>query len=59
MTYEDKILNDLIGLRRAEYPSIEDQLDMIWHGMDEDSSKRIEPFYSVIKNIKDKYPKPE
>jgi hypothetical protein len=59
MAYEDKILNDMIGRRRATYPSIEDQLDMLWHGMNEDPSKRIEPFYSNIKTIKDTYPKPE
>jgi hypothetical protein len=43
--------------RALEYPSIGEQLDMMWHAMDEDETKRIEPFYSSIKEIKDKYPK--
>lgn len=44
--------------RQTDYPSIGDQLDMLWHAMDADVTKRIEPFYSSIKNIKDRYPKP-
>jgi hypothetical protein len=44
--------------RAQEYPQIADQLDMLWHAMDADSTQRIEPFYSSIKAIKDKYPKP-
>lgn len=43
--------------RRAKsYPSIGDQLDMLWHGMDLDPSKRIEPFYSEILKTKTKHP---
>ena len=44
-------------LRQQEYPEVKDQLDMLWHAMDDDESKRTEPFYSTIKAIKDKYPK--
>jgi hypothetical protein len=44
--------------RQQEYPNIADQLDMFWHAMDSDPTKRVEPFYSTIKTIKDKYPKP-
>lgn len=44
-------------LRRSEYPSIQEQLDMLWHGMNADETKRIEPFYSFIKDIKEKFPK--
>lgn len=58
MAYEDKELNDIIGLRRAQYPSIEDQLDMLWHAMNSDETKRLEPFYTTIKIIKDSLPKP-
>lgn len=43
--------------RRAEYPDIAEQLDALWHGMDADESKRIEPFYSMIKVIKKGNPK--
>jgi len=44
-------------LRRSEYPPIQEQLDMLWHGMNADETKRIEPFYTLIKEIKEKYPK--
>jgi len=44
-------------LRKTEYPELSDQLDMLWHAMDDDENKRTEPFYSTIKAIKDKYPK--
>jgi hypothetical protein len=43
--------------RKHAYPHIADQLDMLWHGMNDDESKRIEPFYSAIKAIKDQFPK--
>lgn len=43
--------------RIAGYPSLEDQLDMLWHGMDENPDKRVEPWYSLIKDIKERNPK--
>ena len=43
--------------REELYPSVIEQLDQIWHGMNNDESKRIEPFYSNIKAVKDKFPK--
>ena len=43
--------------RANEYPDVVEQLDMLWHSMDADESKRLEPFYSTIKAIKDSYPK--
>tara|TARA_R100001510_G_scaffold1987_1_gene1575 strand:- start:19 stop:306 length:288 start_codon:yes stop_codon:yes gene_type:complete len=39
------------GQRKAEYPSIEDQLDDIYHN-------GIDAWKATIKTIKDKYPKP-
>lgn len=45
--------------RVKEYPKLEEQFDMMWHSMDQDITKRIEPFYSSIKAVKDKYPKPQ
>ena len=44
---------------RREYPAIEEQLDYLWHGMNSDESKRVEPFYSLIKGVKDANPKPK
>lgn len=43
--------------RAAEYPSLEDQLDSLWHAMDNGSIPKAEPFYSGLKSVKDKYPK--
>ena len=45
------------GSRLREYPSIGDQLDMLWHSMNLNQIEKIEPFYSTIKAVKDKYPK--
>ena len=44
-------------LRKAEYPPVAEQLDMLWHAMDQGQLPKAEPFYSNIKRIKDKYPK--
>jgi hypothetical protein len=43
--------------RSEEYPSIEEQMDSIWHAMDQGMIPKIEPMYSRIKAVKDKYPK--
>ena len=43
--------NSYKSKRRAEYPSIEDQLDDIYHN-------GIDAWKATIKTIKDKYPKP-
>ena len=32
--------------------------DMLWHAMDDGLIPKIEPLYSEIKAVKDKYPKP-
>ncbi|WP_421547941.1 hypothetical protein [Pseudomonas sp. QD4] len=43
--------------RAISYPSVEDQLDMIWHGMNCSLLDKVEPFYSSILAVKEKYPK--
>jgi hypothetical protein len=46
--------------RRARldaYPALHEQLDMLWHAMDEDALPRVEPFYSRILAVKEAYPK--
>ncbi len=45
--------------RAKEYPSIQDQLDMLWHSMDAGTFPKSSLFFNTIKAIKDKYPKPE
>lgn len=44
-------------IRRRMYPSTAEQLDMLWHAMDENAQQRMEPFYSTIKAVKDAVPK--
>lgn len=45
------------ALRAKEYPSIKDQLDMIWHAIDEDKLDRTCDFYLRLKAVKDEFPK--
>ena len=46
--------------RKDEYPEIGEQLDMLYHAIDADSDLKgkFSNFYSTIKSIKEKYPKP-
>jgi len=51
--------SDYAQQRRNNYPEIGDQLDMLWHSIDQDpqlKSKYFE-FYEAIKAIKVKHPK--
>ena len=43
--------------RRTDYPEIGDQLDMLWHSMDNGDIPKSLEFYEAIKAIKNKYPK--
>lgn len=52
-----KHTEDYKKLRREAYPELADQLDALWHGMDSGEIKKSEPFYSMIKSVKDKFPK--
>jgi hypothetical protein len=44
-------------IRARMYPSIADQLDMLWHAMDRGDMPVAEPFYSSIKMVKNAVPK--
>jgi hypothetical protein len=46
-----------IESRQSTYPSVTEQLDMLWHAMDNNSIPKAEPFYSTIKTVKEAYPK--
>lgn len=48
---------DYRKLRRAAYPSVADQMDMLWQAMNTGQIAKIEPFYSKIKAVKDRFPK--
>ena len=54
----DSMIPDMGRHRETLYPDLKEQLDALWHGMDQDETKRIEPFYTMIKAIKDPNPKP-
>jgi hypothetical protein len=45
--------------RRNAYPPIGDQLDMLWHSIDQDPQLKSKyfDFYEAIKAVKVKYPK--
>jgi predicted peptidase len=57
---DQKLINDNTGKRVALYPSVEDQLDMIWHMIDQEviPGKDSSVWYSTIKEIKESLPKP-
>ena len=46
--------------RATAYPSIGDQLDMLWHAIDDNSTlkTRYADFHTAIKAVKDANPKP-
>lgn len=44
--------------RRSQYPSIGDQLDMLWHSIDSGSLDKTSDFYLALKTVKDNNPKP-
>ena len=48
-----------VSQRASAYPSIGDQLDMLWHTMDKDNElqHKYYDFYQTIKKVKVAYPK--
>jgi len=46
--------------RETAYPSIGDQLDMLWHAVDADATLKTKyaDFHTAIKTVKDATPKP-
>lgn len=44
--------------RATEYPKLSDQMDALWHAMDQGILPKVQPMYAQIKAVKDKYPKP-
>ena len=45
------------ALRAREYPAVKEQLDMLWHAIDNGSLDKESDFYKELKKVKDKYPK--
>jgi len=54
---------DYAELRRGTYPSIGDQLDMLWHAIDTGdwtaAKVKTTEFYTALKAVKTAHPKPE
>ena len=48
---------DYRKLRAAAYPRITDQLDALWHAMNNGLINKVEPMYSQIKQVKDTFKK--
>lgn len=44
-------------LRSMEYPGIGEQLDLLWHMIDQGNIDKTSSFYTTLANIKNKYPK--
>lgn len=45
------------ALRYKEYPRLQEQMDMLWHAIDENKLDKTSDFYLRLKAVKDKYPK--
>lgn len=43
--------------RMYAYPAVSEQLDALWHAMDQGILPKIEPMYSQVKAVKDSIPK--
>ena len=42
---------------QRQYPSLGDQLDMLWHAIDNGTLNKTSDFYTAIKAVKDAHPK--
>ena len=51
--------SNYVQQRKNAYPAIGDQLDMLWHSIDQDAElkQKYFDFYQAIKSVKVKYPK--
>ena len=53
-------VNEYKRLRKKEYPEIGDQLDALWHDIDDGklgADAKTGTWYLAVKTVKDKYPK--
>jgi len=48
-----------IHKRQSEYPSVQEQFDLLWHDIQDGVVLSKGEWYTAIETIKDKYPKPE
>jgi hypothetical protein len=59
--YNESTVQDYIDANsyktQRRYPSLGDQLDMLWHAIDNNALNKTSDFYTAIKAVKDAYPK--
>lgn len=61
MAYEDKELHDILGLRTAKYPEITEQLDALWHDVNNGifgEGAKESSWFKMILSVKEELPKP-
>lgn len=44
-------------LRSVSYPDVGQQLDALWHAMNNGTLPKVDEFYNMIKDVKDRFPK--
>ena len=49
--------NEYQRVRAKQYPNLGDQLDMLWHAIDNGTLNKTSDFYTAIKAVKDAHPK--
>lgn len=50
--------SEAIEGRKLEYPSLEEQLDLLFKDIDNDTLDKTGDFYTALKSVKDNNPKP-
>lgn len=50
-------LNGYAKRRSAEYPPMEEQLDALWHAMDQGVLPKVPGFFDKVQQIKERHPK--
>ena len=53
---EDRIFGS--SKSTTKYPGLDEQLDMLWHAIDQGTLDKTSDFYTTIKAVKDAHPKP-
>lgn len=46
------------NFRKEKYPKLEEQLDMLWHSIDQGILDKNSEFYKTIQEVKQEFPKP-
>ena len=57
ITYPPEPTKPVDYLRKQDYPPVGDQLDMLWHAMDNGTLTKVPEFYNAIKEVKNRHPK--